>query len=65
MQVLINQQPFELPETAHLAEALAAFGARPPFAVALNLTFVHREDYASTPLTAGDEIEVVQPVAGG
>lgn len=65
MQVIINQKPMELPEGVSLAEALESFGAQPPFAVAVNLGFVHRQDYAHTPLKAGDRVEVVQPVAGG
>lgn len=65
MKITINQQAFELPEGATLADALAAFGAQPPFAVALNLQFIHRHHYAQTALTADDQIEIVQPVAGG
>lgn len=65
MQVIINQKPIELPEGASLAQALDSFGAQPPFAVAVNLDFVHRQDYASTALKPGDRVEVVQPVAGG
>ena len=47
------------------AEALDAFGAKPPFAVALNLSFVHRQNYAATVLQPDDQLEIVQPVAGG
>ncbi len=65
MQITINQQPLELPEGATLDEALTAFGARPPFAVAVNLSFVHRQHYANTRLEADDRVEIVQPVAGG
>lgn len=65
MQVIINQKPFELPDGVTLAQALDCFGARPPFAVAVNLGFVHRQEYAHTSLKDGDRIEVVQPVAGG
>jgi sulfur carrier protein len=65
MQIVINQTSFELPEDATVAEALEAFGAKPPFAVAVNLNFVHRHQYGETRLQAGDRMEVVQPVAGG
>ena len=65
MQITINQQPFNLPVNATLADALAAFGAKPPYAVAVNLSFVHRQDHATTRLNNGDTIEIVQPVAGG
>jgi sulfur carrier protein len=65
MQVIINQKPFVLPDGATLSQALETFGAKPPFAVALNLSFVHRQDYANTRLKADDQVEIVQPVAGG
>ncbi|BBL73288.1 sulfur carrier protein ThiS [Methylomagnum ishizawai] len=65
IRITINQKPYDLPEDATLAEALARFGAAPPFAVAVNLQFVHRHLYGETRLHAGDAVEVVQPVAGG
>ncbi|MCF7967541.1 MAG: sulfur carrier protein ThiS [Methylococcaceae bacterium] len=65
MWIRINQKPLELPVGATVAEALDAFGAKPPFAVALNLSFVHRQNYAATVLQPDDELEIVQPVAGG
>lgn len=65
MQITINQKIVELPEAATLAQALEAFGATPPFAVAVNLNFVHRHQYGETRLQPGDRVEVVQPVAGG
>ena len=65
MQISINQKPFELPEGATVELALAAFGAKPPYAVAVNLNFVHRRQYAETRLQADDSVEIVQPVAGG
>lgn len=65
MQILINQKPFELPDGATVAEALEAFGARPPFAVAVNLNFIHRHQYGEIRLRPGDRMEIVQPVAGG
>ncbi len=65
MQITINHDPFELPEGATVEAALAQFGATPPFAVALNLEFVHRQRYSDTVLKAQDALEIVQPVAGG
>ena len=65
MWIKINQKPLELPNGATVAEALDAFGAKPPFAVALNLSFVHRQNYAATVLQPNDQLEIVQPVAGG
>ena len=65
MRISINQQPVDLAETASVADALAAFDARPPFAVAVNGQFVSRSRYAAQPLAEGDRLDVVQPVAGG
>lgn len=65
MQVFINQQAHDLPETATLADAVQASGASGPFAAAVNLRFVPRTQYAQTALSAGDQIEIIAPVTGG
>ena len=65
MDIHINQKPITLPEGATVADALAAFGARPPFAVALNGDFVARAQHGASALQAGDRLDVVSPVAGG
>jgi len=50
MDIQINQKPLSLPEGATVADALAAFGAQPPFAVALNGDFVARKQHAARKL---------------
>lgn len=65
MDIQINSQAFSLPDGARLADALASFGAVPPYAVAVNGEFVPRAQHASRPLASGDRIDVVRPVAGG
>ncbi|SPB17915.1 sulfur carrier protein ThiS [Caballeronia novacaledonica] len=65
MNIHINQRVFDLPDAATVTEALAAFGAKPPFAVALNGSFVARGEHATKTLAAGDKLDVVSPVAGG
>jgi sulfur carrier protein len=65
MDIQINQKPLTLPEGATVADALAAFGARPPYAVALNGDFVARTQHGARALSAGDRLDVVSPVAGG
>ena len=65
MNIHINQRVFDLPDAATVTEALAAFGAKPPFAVALNGQFVARGEHATKTLAAGDKLDVVSPVAGG
>jgi sulfur carrier protein len=65
MNIHINQRAFELPDAATVTDALAAFGAKPPFAVALNGRFVARGEHGTKTLAAGDRLDVVSPVAGG
>jgi sulfur carrier protein len=66
MQIFINQHPVELPGTqASVADALAQWNARPPYAVALNTQFVPKSQYASQALHEGDRLEVISPVTGG
>lgn len=69
MKVLINAQPAELPAGATVADAVAhaVDGRQPqtPIAVAVNLQFVPRTQYASTALHEGDRVEIITPVTGG
>ena len=65
MNVLINDTPTELPDSATLADAIARAQPRPPFAAAVNRRFAPRSSYAATPLAEGDRIELIAPVTGG
>jgi sulfur carrier protein len=65
MDIQINQQVLTLADQATVADALDAFGAQPPFAVAVNGAFVARARHAAHALNAGDRIDVVRPVTGG
>jgi sulfur carrier protein len=65
IQVLINQCPHTLQKGATLADAVAAAGIRPPFAAAVNLQFVPRNQYAQHTLTNHDKIELISPITGG
>ncbi|RKP44057.1 sulfur carrier protein ThiS [Trinickia fusca] len=65
MDIQVNQKPLSLPDGATVADALTAFGARAPFAVAVNGQFVARTQHAARALEAGDRLDVVHPVAGG
>lgn len=65
MNVLINLKPYELPEGATVADALAAMQARPPYAVAVNTVFVPSTQHPSHLLQADDRVEVISPVTGG
>ncbi len=65
ISISINQVPHDLPEGATVADAVAAIAARPPFAVAVNTTFVPNTRYAAHALQAGDRVEIISPVTGG
>jgi sulfur carrier protein len=65
MEIEINQQRVNVPARATIADALLAYGAKPPYAVAVNGDFVARGLHAQHSLQAGDRLDVVQPVAGG
>ncbi|MDM7456119.1 MAG: sulfur carrier protein ThiS [Tepidimonas sp.] len=69
MRIWINAQPVELPDGASVADAVAhaTDGQAPgaPFAVAVNLQFVPRAQYALTPLRDGDRVEIISPITGG
>ena len=65
MHITINQTPHTLPDSASVLDALAALGATPPFAVAVNTTFVPSAEHACHLLQDGDSVEVISPVTGG
>ncbi len=65
MKVLVNQTPVQLQDGATLADAVSAAPVPPPFAAALNRQFVPKTSYQQTPLTEGDQIDLIAPVVGG
>jgi sulfur carrier protein len=65
MRVLINHTPHELPIGATVADAAQAVGAKPPYAVAVNLQFVPKTQHANTTLQPNDAVEIIAPVTGG
>ena len=64
-QVRINQAIHELPQGASLADAVAQVDIHPPFAAAVNLQFVPRQNYPQHVLQNGDHIELISPITGG
>jgi sulfur carrier protein len=42
-----------------------ALQTKPPFAAAINLTFVPKTRYDQTALSDGDRIDLIAPVVGG
>ena len=65
MNITINQIPYQLPDGATVLDALAAIAAKPPFAVAVNTTFVPNTEHARHLLQPGDSVEIISPVTGG
>jgi sulfur carrier protein len=65
IQVRINQAIHELPQGASLADAVAQVDIHPPFAAAVNLQFVPRQNYPQHVLQNGDHIELISPITGG
>ena len=65
MRIIVNQVEYELPSHSLVSDALALIGAKPPYAVAVNLNFVPKTKHAEFVLNENDQIEVIAPVTGG
>jgi len=63
--VTINQEAHRLRAGATLADAIERIGIRPPFAAAVNLSFVPRGQHGTHALKAGDRVELIAPITGG
>ncbi|MGA2066142.1 MAG: sulfur carrier protein ThiS [Thermoguttaceae bacterium] len=66
MQILLNDQPREVPDGCTLAALLADLAlAGKPVAVEVNLELVPRQGHADRRLAPGDRLEIVTLVGGG
>jgi sulfur carrier protein len=65
MRVIVNQIEHDLPEGSLVSNVLASIDAQPPYAVAVNLTFVPKMQYSNHTLFENDQIEIISPVTGG
>jgi sulfur carrier protein len=66
VQVKLNGEPHELPDDATLAEAVAQVtDLAGGVAAAVNGDVVPRGSWTATPLSDGDQVEVVTAVQGG
>ena len=65
MRITVNQVEYDLPSTSMILDVLNLINAKPPFAVAVNLNFVPKSQYALHALNENDQIEVIAPVTGG
>jgi sulfur carrier protein len=66
MQVIINGEPHQVSGPLSLAQAVALLtSSQAGVAAAVNGDVVRRAAWGSTPLTDGDEVEVLTAVQGG
>jgi sulfur carrier protein len=65
MRVIVNQLEYELPNQSVVTDALTLIGAKPPYAVAVNLQFVPKHQHAQFSLNENDQVEIIAPVTGG
>jgi sulfur carrier protein len=65
MRITVNQIARDFPQGTKVSQVLDYIQARPPFAVAVNLTFVPKTQYAECTLNENDAVEVIAPVTGG
>jgi len=68
MTVTVNGEVFQITAASGvltLTQLIEQYGAKPPFAVAINGDFVARENYAATRLDGTEQVDIVTPVFGG
>jgi len=64
MTITINGEQLTI-KSAVLVEVLQNFGAKPPFAVAINGEFIPQSLHGNTTINEGDSIELLSPIQGG
>lgn len=65
MNVLINNQDFELANDVSLEQALNEFGAKTPYAILYNDNFLPKSEHENIRLVENDKIEVISAIQGG
>jgi thiamine biosynthesis protein ThiS len=66
IEVVVNGQPKSVPQGFDLAAILQFLDVKPDrVAVELNRSIVRKTDWASTPVEAGAQLEIVWFVGGG
>jgi thiamine biosynthesis protein ThiS len=66
VKIRLNGEPYEIDAPTTVAGLLERLGVDPRrVAVERNTVVVKRQQYASTPVGEGDEIEIVNFVGGG
>ncbi|GHE97569.1 thiamine biosynthesis protein ThiS [Thalassotalea profundi] len=54
-----------LVDNSELVEIIKQYGAKAPFAVAINGEFVAKSNYATTQVQPDDLVDIVSPIFGG
>ncbi len=65
IQININNRPFMVATDSMVEQALTLFNAKPPYAILLNENFLPKSLHVTTPLKAGDKLEVISAIQGG
>ena len=65
MRVTVNQIDRDFPENSTISDMLDLVSAKPPYAVAVNLKFIPKTQYAERFLEESDQVEIISPVTGG
>ena len=65
MIVFINNESYEVVEGNTLLQALLKFGAKSPYAILVNDTFLPQSEHEHFILTPNDRIEVISAIQGG
>ena len=64
MKIKINDEVFSTSSNC-LSEIVAQYGAKVPFAVAVNGEFIAKSNYAVTQVQPDDLVDIVTPIFGG
>jgi sulfur carrier protein len=66
MRIQLNGEPYEGPDAITVAQLLERLGIEQArVAVEVNLNILPKEEYATTALKEGDQLEVVHFIGGG
>lgn len=65
ISITFNGEIRQLPKAMSLADALTQLNTQGRFAAALNGQFVPRSRYSQQTVHAGDQLDLLTPVAGG
>lgn len=65
MMVFINNEALEIADSSTINEAALMFGAKPPYAILVNDTFLPQSEHNHFVLTRDDRVEVISAIQGG